>query len=99
MPTYIFECYLEDGGCGHIFEKSYPRDKITKAKPRCPTCKKQAKRNYGLENTSYYDATPRTVGSIAEKNAKCLSDEAKQQAQRLPYTGPKPLEKDDPRRK
>lgn len=91
MPTYVFRCE----NCNHSFELQYSIKKISGAHPKCSLCKKNKSvyRDYQAENVSHYDSTPRTVGTLAERNSKRLSDEAKTKQQRKIYTGPKPRKK------
>ena len=97
MPTYAFECDIERDGCGHCFESQYTMSEIVNASPKCPQCNKQQSvhRNYQMESVMFYDTTPRTVGTLAERNAK---KSVKKLPQKKKYTGPQPLKKDDPRR-
>lgn len=75
MPNYGFQCYLEDGGCDHIFEIKCSMEEISNKSPKCPNCHKK-KSVFRLFNDVYvYDGTPKTVGSLAERNCDKMSDD------------------------
>jgi len=75
MPEYGFECYEEDGGCNCQFDITCSRDDIEGKKPKCPNCKKKkaVSRNFSLGNVIVFDATPQTVGALADKNGDKVS--------------------------
>tara|TARA_R110002110_G_scaffold198675_6_gene409154 strand:- start:4174 stop:4533 length:360 start_codon:yes stop_codon:yes gene_type:complete len=74
MPLYVFECYEEDGGCGRAFEIKTTMDKISSTHPSCPSCRKRKSvaRNFHTDIT-VFDAAPKTVGTLAERNVSRLS--------------------------
>ena len=71
MPTYVFEC----GDCLSQFEISCPMSVISDLRPECPCC--------GLKENVYRDfsgtivSVPKTLGSLAEKNASKMSEDYK----------------------
>lgn len=79
MPQYCFECYSEDGGCGYQFTLLASMNDITTISPDCPKCKKTKPiaRNYQAEGVNVNDATPKTLGALADKNARTLSADHK----------------------
>jgi len=96
MPTYVFECYAEEGGCGHVFERTAEMSKSTNLKPTCSSCnkKKPVGRNYQRENIRVVDATPQTVGALADRNTNRMSDDEKHSRRdtyiEQPFTGQLP---------
>jgi len=90
---YDFECYLEDGGCGHQFEVKSSMNEIVGLKPKCPACKgkKAVARNYG--GVHVFDGQ-KTLGSLADKNSSKMSEDFKNyltkkhtEYQREPFSG------------
>ncbi len=79
MPTYIFECYEEKGGCSHTFELIATMGEASSLAPKCPKCnkKKPVARSYRLQTITVRDNTPKTLGELATKNAKRLSTDEK----------------------
>jgi len=76
MPTYSFECYDDDGGCGHYFEITCSMSEIENKRPKCPNCQKKSSvfRNYD-NNIYVFDSSPKTIGALADRNAARMSDE------------------------
>lgn len=71
MRIYAFICDVEDGGCGHSWDKELdPKEKI---KSTCPNCKKRkpVRQNWEANNT-YCGVVqePSTIGQLAERNTK-----------------------------
>lgn len=64
MPTYEYECQA----CQHRFEEI----QSIKAEPLkvCPACKKPKLARLISVGMSAFDATPKTLGSIAERNTR-----------------------------
>jgi len=54
-------------------------NEVSQLKPTCSSCKKRkpVRRNYVAENCNVVDITPKTVGSMANKNANKLSADEK----------------------
>lgn len=79
MPTYIFECFEENGGCGTQYEQRLSVAELDTYKPKCPTCKKRkcVKRNLIDELSGVYftNTQPQTLGALAEKNTSRLSND------------------------
>lgn len=79
MPTYIYECFEDDGGCGTQYEQRQSVSELATYKPRCPTCKKRkcVKRNLTAELSDVYftNSQPQTLGALAEKNTSRLSND------------------------
>ena len=75
MPVYIYECYEEDGGCSTVFEIQCNRDEISQQKPICPGCSKKKSVSRNFNDVYVFDSSPRTVGSLADKNAKKMSND------------------------
>jgi hypothetical protein len=79
MPTYIFECFEDEGGCGTQYEQRLSMSEIDSYKPKCPTCKKRkcVKRNLTEELSGVYftNSQPQTLGALAEKNTSRLSND------------------------
>lgn len=71
MPVYPYKCEA----CGHEF------DEIQKVKDgplkKCPECKKNKLRRVITAPILTYVSEPQTVGTLAEKNAKFMSQEQK----------------------
>ncbi len=79
MPTYIYECFEEDGGCGTQYEQKLSVSDLDSYKPKCPTCKKRkcVKRNLVAELSEVYftQSQPQTLGALAERNTTRLSND------------------------
>jgi len=93
MPDYTFNCEI----CKILFEITVPMDKIIGLKPECPHCKKKGKVFRKYDDIYVYDSSPRTVGTLAERNTiRTSQDEqdyinAKNTAyKRQPFTGSLP---------
>ena len=72
MPKYIYECIGENGGCGHVWDFTCLMSELDDKKPKsCPQCKKRKPiaQRYGNINVS----VPKTLGSLADRNARTLS--------------------------
>jgi predicted nucleic acid-binding Zn ribbon protein len=80
MPIYTFECYEEDGGCGNVFDIKCSMNEIQKQKPICPECNnvKAVSRNF-CDNLYVHDGSPKTVGTLAERNASRMSNDQMQE--------------------
>lgn len=98
MPTYVFTCFQEDGGCNHTFEIKAGLHEASNLKPACPKCKKKKpiSRNWQAENVAGIESQ-KTVGSLADKNNKKYSDDYRTKLaydnteyMRQDYTGPLP---------
>lgn len=97
MPDYNFECYQEDGGCGELFTISCSMDKISELTPKCPNCKnkKAVARNFSGD-IYIFDGSPKTVGSLADRNSKNMSEDQKHYLKekhtsyKKPFTGSLP---------
>ena len=74
MPSYGFECYEDDGGCGMQFDIICSWDDIEGKAPKCPNCnkKKAVSRNFS-GNVIVFDASAKTVGALAERNGSRMS--------------------------
>lgn len=77
MPTYELVCSLEEGGCGHEFSKFAVFEK--RHRIPCPQCGKikPVQINWGKAKTHLL-IPGQTVGTLAEMNAKKLSEEEKE---------------------
>lgn len=77
MPTYVFLCDDEAGGCGKLFDTVCLMAEIATKKPTCPFCSnKVAPRRHWQSQTIYSYMSVRTVGALAEHNTnKKSSDE------------------------
>lgn len=74
MPTYVFICDDEDGGCGRLFELTCLMSEIANLKPTCPLCSsKDAPRRHWQSHAVYSYASIRTVGALAEHNTDKMS--------------------------
>lgn len=76
MPTYVFECD-EDSGCGNVWEIKCSMSELDEKKPKsCPSCKKRKHiiRVYDPNVTVNVD---KTLGSLADKNARKMSADEK----------------------
>lgn len=71
---YDFTCD-SDGGCGHTFEVESSMSEISSLQPECPACgnKKHVYREFG----SIIVSIPHTLGSLAEKNSRKMSNDHK----------------------
>lgn len=79
MPTYIFQCDSDLGGCGNVFEVQSSMQDVPKLKPTCSSCKKRkpVRRDYTAENSTVINATPATLGTLANRNTNKLSNDEK----------------------
>ena len=81
MPTYTYECYEEDEGCGYQFEMICARGDYVNQVPSCPKClkKESVSRCYDvdLKNVGFHDEQPKTLGALALKNADKFSVDKK----------------------
>jgi len=70
MPTYGFECEH----CDLLFDIICPMDDIIGLKAKCPKCnsKKHTFRNFS-GNLYICNATPTTIGALAERNGARMS--------------------------
>ena len=102
---YQFECWEDQDGCGHKFEIEATMAEIPNIKPSCPNCnkKKSVIRDYGRV---FLFGENKSLGMCAEKNAKLLTPSQKEALHKkhnayrdMPYTGPKPLTKEQQERK
>lgn len=77
MPTYSYQCYAEDGGCGHQFEVK--REVSNTATITCPECKKRKPvgRDFQADSINFFGPT-KTLGSQADKNRASMSNDAVQ---------------------
>jgi len=98
MPTYVFRCGRDTGGCDHLFEVKAPMSEATSLSPKCPNCKKSkhVNRDWAEENVSVCDG-PKTVGSLADKNSSKMSNDHQHMITekntaylKKDYTGPLP---------
>ncbi len=88
MPYYLYEC----GDCEAHFEISCPMSEIQKLKPKCPECGK--KKNVYRDFSGTIVSIPKTLGSLAEKNARGMSEDHKShlnkqfnEYKKKPFTG------------
>lgn len=81
MPTYIFKCFEDEGGCGEHYEVRLSMSETDTYQPKCPTCHKSkcVKRNFTaeLEDVYFTQAKPQTLGALAERNTSRLSNDEK----------------------
>lgn len=77
MPTYQFECRKANAGCGHIFTEFCTIAELDTLEPRCPGCKKRKSvfRDYNVRQFAF--GPNKTVGSLADKNAREFSSDMK----------------------
>lgn len=72
MPMYDYECQ----GCKHVFETFQSmRDDALKT---CPVCKADKLVRLITGGLASFVSTPRTLGALAERNAKNMSSELKE---------------------
>lgn len=74
MPIYTYQC----PSCGN-FESHQPMMKV-KAKLKCPECGKTSERNLLADASTVIgvgDASPKTLGALAERNANRMSADEK----------------------
>lgn len=66
MPTYEYECE----SCNHRMEQR----QSMKDKPlrKCPSCRKNKLTRIISGGMGFYDMTPKTLGGIADRNARDL---------------------------
>ena len=109
MPTYCFQCYEEDGGCGETFELQALMCDAPGLHPSCPSCNKiqPVRRDFPGESHTVFDASPQTLGALADRNTDKKSSDEIEHIRRKntaylnqPFTGklPKgavPLQKDN----
>lgn len=80
MPTYIFKCYDDEGGCDHTFEITCPMNEIQGLKPICPECQSCESVFRDFSGDVYvFDSAPKTVGTLAERNASRMSNDQMQE--------------------
>lgn len=81
MPSYSYQCYTQNGGCGNKFvlwttiSKYKPDEKL-----ECPSCHttNAVDRDYSADfSTIGIDMGPKTVGSFAERKTSKMSEDAK----------------------
>ena len=98
MPTYVFTCDHEEGGCQHSFEIKASFDEAPNLKPKCPNCgkTKSVYRDWQAENVAGVESQ-KTVGSLADKNNRKYSNDYVNKIHhdntdymRQDYTGPIP---------
>lgn len=73
IPTYLFVC----NRCHTEFEHylsflDFDKLEAGKISIKCGECGSTTKREMGGQNVFIYDATPKTLGSLADKNTKYL---------------------------
>lgn len=97
MPTYGFECYEDEDGCGLYFEIECSMDEISNTKPECPECHSIDAVARNFQGDVYvFDSSPKTVGALADRNASKISaDEqheikTKNRLQKPKFTGSLP---------
>jgi hypothetical protein len=99
MPSYCFQCYKSEKGCGHRFDIVCTMNEISGLVPNCPKCNKTTTvfRDYESERVAPYDPTPKTLGSLAEANTKKYTKEQREEMTRKdnayltqPYNGSTP---------
>ena len=73
MPIYSFYC----PNCKQRFEVFKSRSEVSEPES-CSACSSIAERDWLADNV-YMKEQPRTLGSLADKNASKLSEEKKQQ--------------------
>lgn len=73
MPTYVYECDPDEGGCGDTFEtvQGY-HDKPLK---KCKSCKKHKLRR--VITAFRFKQEPKTIGSLADANTSKMTQEQK----------------------
>lgn len=79
MPTYTFECTIENDGCGYSWETFLlMSDYHPNNFPECPSCgqKEATRRNFEADLPRAKVETL-TVGALAEKNSDRLSQDEK----------------------
>lgn len=74
MPNYGFCCTNDT--CQYEFDVFAGMSEISDLKISCPECSATAARDYS--QIRIYDGTPRTVGSIADRNSAQFSDDYKE---------------------
>jgi putative FmdB family regulatory protein len=70
LPIYIFNCE----NCESQFEIKATMDSIVGLKPSCPECRKK---NVYRDYSGTIVSIPKTLGSLAEKNASKMSEDHK----------------------
>ncbi len=75
MPIYTFYCEK----CSHYFEKSRPMAEAERSQ-HCPLCQCIAQRDYASDNIRIAEG-PKTLGSLADKNASKFGSEQKKELQ------------------
>ena len=78
MPSYIFECFKEDGGCGKVFELVESMVAISTLRPFCPKCRKikAVSRSFAKETPHIHEGY-KTVGMLADRQTAKLSADEK----------------------
>lgn len=77
---YTFECFSDEGGCGHLFEQVMSVSEYTD-KQTCPQCKKRkcVHRSYVHDRVDgqvrLADSEVKTLGHLAERNTSKRSEE------------------------
>ena len=98
MPLYTFMCDPENRGCSHVFSISCLMNEISTKKPKCPGCKKTKSviRDWSNDNIYVGDSSPKTVGALADRNARNMSSDeqhsikTKNRIQKPKFTGSVP---------
>ena len=75
MPTYLYTCDPSFGGCGNSFELKASMNDVSNLKPTCKSCRKRkpVRRDFCGENHTILDGTPKTLGTLAERNSQVTS--------------------------
>jgi hypothetical protein len=78
MPTYIFKCDNEEGGCGHTWETEALMCEIERLHPVCPECKQveAVGRDWLAENVGMQMVCT-TLGAFTERKTDRMSEDEK----------------------
>ena len=82
MPTYEYNCDIEEGGCGETIEVRCSFSNKEQNRPKsCPKCRK---RKYLYEVFSGGSSTlvPKTLGHLVDKNSSKISADEKYHLQK-----------------
>ena len=79
LPLYSFICDKDNNGCGNTFEVTATMTDAPALYPTCPTCgaNQPVRRNYQAEQTTVINATPKTLGMLADRNTSKMSSDEK----------------------
>lgn len=77
MPTYQFYCDSDIGGCNNKFEVTMMMSELDDFKPVCTECTRHEFMRLQLYTPYVYDSSPRTVGTLSERNTRKMSRDEK----------------------